>query len=575
MHAAFTIAMTNSPHSDEYTVVLGSRTRRDGFSALNVKKETRSMYARGSPRDHPPPHDLRRHCGGIIEHEVPLGAFDVFGTGMARMAARALVLLLVCQPVYVAFGAELDGMVEPVEGITVVEGAAPNAENENVEDELSTDEQVSDVPLDESVAESNEEVALGSDEITEGEVLNGENTREVSEEEVAEEHATDGTSSVPNDEEGVEANDGSVDGEMSSDEPSAEGSESEADETADDGDEADASGAELDAHTDSGSSTEEVRGGSDTSEDGEGDVSLAETVATSSATSTTETEEELTERTIPIEQNAGNKYVFGESDCTVVSDGEFYCTKRSAQAVRTGRTHVYAQLDREGDREIYLARGGGVEQVTDNMIDDFAPVFDEETGRIAWHASLEDRLQILFRDPVRGMVQVTRGNENNSNPSLSGDKLVWQGWRGNDWEVFLAQHLNGDIVVEQLTQNDVHDMFPQVRGNLVSWQEEREGGAVVVVYDIDTGERTLLNKDSAGKYENPRFMLVFESKDENGDVATIGYDVVTGEEVELGTNPNKNTVPVPQTPADHTGDAVPVEAATGTSSVKTVRNERE
>lgn len=273
--------------------------------------------------------------------------------------------------------------------------------------------------------------------------------------------------------------------------------------------------------------------------------------------------EEVAEPDTPIaEHNTGNEYKFGEGDCTLVADGEFYCVAPTTKRFVEGDPRVYAELDREGDREIYHFDGVEVTRITNNEYDDFAPVFDEAVGAIAWQANVQDRLQVFYHDlEANATRQITTSRQNSSNPDIEGDRIVWQEWVGTNWEVFLAEVEPDGLEIEQLTDNGLHDMFPQVYDGLVTWQREKGSSWEVIVHNLKTGEEYAVEKDEDTKYENPRFVLLFDSKHENGDVETIGYDLDTGEMMELGTR--SRPIPAdPVTPKDETPEAIPREGST-------------
>src|SRR5690606_26207369 len=120
---------------------------------------------------------------------------------------------------------------------------------------------------------------------------------------------------------------------------------------------------------------------------------------------------------------------------------------------------VIAEIDREGDREIYVVDKDGDRQlITNNSYDDFAPVLDESEGVLVWHSMIRDRLQVMYHDLETGETkQLTSGTENNSNPHIFGDRVVWQGWVVNNWEIFMADDVDDeDFEVTKLTENSVH-----------------------------------------------------------------------------------------------------------------------
>jgi beta propeller repeat protein len=308
----------------------------------------------------------------------------------------------------------------------------------------------------------------------------------------------------------------------------------------------------------------------DQQEHGDGETSSSTATSTASTTAhtpgdrATSTDEVDGTEAISIAYDNTNKYTFGEGDCTLVADGEFYCVAEGPQTQVTGDPRVYAEKDREGDREIYYFDGIEVTRITNNSYDDFAPVFDEETKRIVWQAMINDRLQVMYHEiPTNTTRQVTTSRQNSSNPDIEGDIVVWQEWIETNWEVMVVDIDNGGGAFEptQLTDNAVHDMFPQAYNGLITWQSERGTSWEVIVYDMRTKKKHTLEKNEDTKYENPRFVLLFDSKHENGDVETIGYDLDTGEMMELGTR--ARPIPEqPRTPRDEAPDALVREATT-------------
>jgi hypothetical protein len=174
-------------------------------------------------------------------------------------------------------------------------------------------------------------------------------------------------------------------------------------------------------------------------------------------------------------------------------------------------------------------------------------------------------LQIMVHDLEDNTTrQITTGRQNSSNPDVLGDTVVWQEWIDTNWEVMRTNVNNhgAPFEIDQITDNAVHDMFPQIFDGLITWQREKGRSWEVVVYDNTTGKVRALPKDENTKYENPRFVLMFDSTHDNGDVETIGYDLESGEMMELGTRSNPQPF-VPATPKDKVPDA-PVQTASST-----------
>lgn len=270
-----------------------------------------------------------------------------------------------------------------------------------------------------------------------------------------------------------------------------------------------------------------------------------------------------------VEQKPSSAFTFNEGDCTLVADGQFYCVRNETPRLERADPRVYAERDRDGDREIYYFDGEEMHQITGNSYDDLAPAFDATSQRIVWQAMINDRMQIMLYDIKEGTTrQITASMDNCSNPDIRGDTVVWQQWVDTNWEIMMTTIPSdgSPFEVTRLTDNGVHDMFPQLYQNLITWQRENGRSWEVVVYDTNLKTETALEKDESTKYENPRFALLFDSKHDNGDVETIGYDLETGKMMELGTRANPQPH-APVSPKDKTPEAIPREV-TSTSSVK-------
>jgi beta propeller repeat protein len=524
-------------HRNDHTIILQSRSVRTLKPLVIGSKQEYFHSTRGSPLK-PPPRILH-----VLNHAPPLRGYKAFtqdefhnpeGENLlvrfgidsiaGRMVARVLIAFMLFQPVYVALGMELE--------------EAPSGDSVSVQSEETTASEAV-----EELQDTAENVTYSSEDQAD----------------TALEDAETNTDTVPEDGTASEATEGET-------EETTVGDETESvDVSMPDAGESDA----TDTSTDSGSGVSIDSDPSD-SESTDGD---SEDVASSSqdVASTTEDVASTTDDTVVVDtaltESSDNKYVFGEGDCTLVSEGEFYCVATGVERQVTGDSSVYAEKDREGDREIFYFDGVEVHRITNNSYDDFAPVFEEETLRIVWQAMVHDRLQIMVHDLSTNTTrQITSSRQNSSNPSIIGDIVVWQEWIDTNWEIMMTD-VNNDgqaFEIERLTDNMVHDMFPAAYDGLVTWQSERGSSWEVVVYDMRTQKKQVLEKNENTKYENPRFALLFDSKHENGDVETIGYDLDTGEMTELGTKANPKPF-VPVTPRDEVPDAIPQTAGSSTS----------
>jgi len=98
----------------------------------------------------------------------------------------------------------------------------------------------------------------------------------------------------------------------------------------------------------------------------------------------------------------------------------------------------------------------------------------------------------------------------------------------------------------RLTDNDVHDVAPHVRGGYIMWQTQFAEGWRVAMYDIDSGVTEYIGSGDGAKVENPRFVLVYDSLSENGDIKTVGYDLDTKETISLSRIPTSLPKEIPE-----------------------------
>ena len=517
----------------------------------------------GSLVRYPGPHARtpERPTAEGVDLLVRFGIDSHFG----RVVTRMLIWFMMWQPVYVAFGVELeDGEVTPtvMQEETVVETLVEYASAPMVNaDDMSSTESSQDVREDdeeqfeEFSASSTDEVEASAPETSptpteqepvdiDDDVMEDPAAHDDPTDSVAEELEGAATPEVPSSETGSSSGSSG-----STSPPASDGAE---DILSDDGMVTDD---EADEERDATSSTDLVHGEENINE----------------------TEESIETDEVPdiinVAQNPTSKYTFGEGDCTLVADGEFYCIATGAERVRPGDPRVYAERDREGDREIFYFDGVEVKRITNNNYDDFAPSFDERALRIVWQAMLNDRLQVMYHDiRTETTRQITTSRQNSSNPHIRGDIIVWQEWVDNNWEIMMTNvRGGGDLEIQRLTDNVMHDMFPQVYDGLITWQREKGRSWEVIVYDLQTGKEMAVEKNSDARYENPRFVLLFDSKHDNGDVQTIGYDLNTGEMMQLGTRSRPEPSQAPITPDSETPDALAREAA-GSSQLKVGRD---
>ena len=240
-----------------------------------------------------------------------------------------------------------------------------------------------------------------------------------------------------------------------------------------------------------------------------------------------------------------DRLAFSTTECVPLGNGAFHCVRASDQAT-TNDAHgnLYSARDaHDGDLEIYMKDGTKNVALTNNDYDDDAPTQDPISGDIVWHSLINDRYQIVEYDKASGATtRITKETYNSMQPAIYGGDIVFQSWIGNNWEIVLIDKTHGRV---QLTDNATHDIAPSINENYIMWQAFENNAWVAKVYDRHTKKIETVKGLEGGKVENPRMVLVFDNKKENGDVETLGYDPASGTVSPLASEPAPLPPPIP------------------------------
>lgn len=267
------------------------------------------------------------------------------------------------------------------------------------------------------------------------------------------------------------------------------------------------------------------------------------------ASSSKERETQVVYITAPV-VNDQNRNQFSVDECVFVGDGSYYCSKKTGEETGVNNKTVLYAPDRDGDQEIFFNSGDGeLRQITFNTVDDTAPEYDALSNSIVWQRLINDRYQIVTYDLQKGEEQVlTNTDVNNMEPSREGDSIVWQRWYDNNWEIVLYSNGREEI----LTDNNVPDIAPDIENGYIIWRQGVANSTQVLVYEIESRTTSVIDDNEGGQVVNPRFVLVYDTKYDNGDIVTKGFDPATGSVVPLSAQPAEKPVDLPDT--DPTGE---------------------
>lgn len=256
-----------------------------------------------------------------------------------------------------------------------------------------------------------------------------------------------------------------------------------------------------------------------------------------------------------------NRHSFGVNECVSVGGGSYYCHEANGNEAVSTDNEVYAAPDAEGDHEIYLRLDGEVKQITHNNYDDRAPYYDAPVEQIVFHRLLDGRYQIFNYDvETERESQLTNTPENSMEPTQGDGVTVWQEWVGDNWEI--AALIDGEIKL--LSQSVHNDVAPAVKDGYVMWHTmDSSGQKLLSVYEIKTGQTSLVSDPEGGQVSNPRFVLVYDTTFNNGDTVTKTYDPETGAIEPIASNPwrDKPVIPDPE-PGGEAGAIINIKPTT-------------
>ena len=247
--------------------------------------------------------------------------------------------------------------------------------------------------------------------------------------------------------------------------------------------------------------------------------------------------------------NNDNLYTFNKNQCVSVGNGTYHCSTE-AETIKNNNEQVFSSQGEHGNFEIFMQTSDGLKQLTDNYFEDTAPKYDTKSERLVWQRLIDGRYQIVIYSLQSKEEKVlTSGSKNNMEPAVSGENIVWQAWDGNDWEIMLFDGSK----IKQITNNEVQDIGPVVEDKFVVWTVVGDKEQVAQVYSLETGTIKDIADNEGGEIKNPRFILVYDTKFDNGDIITRGFDPETGISTSLAATPAP-VAPIEIPSTDSTGE---------------------
>lgn len=145
------------------------------------------------------------------------------------------------------------------------------------------------------------------------------------------------------------------------------------------------------------------------------------------------------------------------------------------------------------------------------------------------------RAEILFLEE-----QITSNTASQENPDIYGDLIVYQDNRNGDWDIYMVKYGYPET---RITTNTANQIGPRISGNKIVYQDDRNGNWDIYLYDLTAQTETQITT-SAANQEFPAIdgnRLVWQDN-KNGNWDIYLYDLLTETETRVTTS-GANTSP--------------------------------
>jgi beta propeller repeat protein len=147
--------------------------------------------------------------------------------------------------------------------------------------------------------------------------------------------------------------------------------------------------------------------------------------------------------------------------------------------------------------------------------------------------------------------QITTNTSNQLNPDIYGERIVWQDDRNGSYDAYIYDP-NWDIYIydlsssieTQITTNESNQSGPVIYGDRIVWTDDRNGNYDVYMYDLSSSTETQItisesNQSDPAIYED----RIVWADDRNGNTDIYMYDLSSSTETQITTNESNQSDP--------------------------------
>ncbi|WP_440945131.1 hypothetical protein ACSAZL_13315 [Methanosarcina sp. T3] len=155
-------------------------------------------------------------------------------------------------------------------------------------------------------------------------------------------------------------------------------------------------------------------------------------------------------------------------------------------------------------------------------------------------------------DTAQGIeTQITTNNSSQSYPDIYGERIVWQDDRNGyydpyvydpNWDIYLYD-LSGSTET-QITTNESNQSRPAIYGDRIVWTDDRNGNYDIYMYNISTSTETQITTSESNQSEPAIYGdRIVWTDDRNGNKDIYMFNISTSTETQITTNESNQSGP--------------------------------
>lgn len=136
--------------------------------------------------------------------------------------------------------------------------------------------------------------------------------------------------------------------------------------------------------------------------------------------------------------------------------------------------------------------------------------------------------------------RITTNPSNSLNPDIYGNTIVWQDDRNGNWDIYIFDLSTKEQIH---TTNTANQVSPAIYGNRVVWEDERNGGCDIYLQDLSTKKQTRVTTSKNASHPNIYGDRIVYTDKRNGNWDIYMYYIPTSKETRITHNASDQCYP--------------------------------